>query len=220
MLNTLIKNEICSNGNIHLIGIQNEYRTRTMDSIKKGLEKASELLKYTNQVDVAIFDSEEWDVHPQLNLSAHARVYYIDIKVCFYKKGLNLEYLFNIDLPATIYHELSHVVRANAIGYAENLLQDLIDEGIACYIEEASGLSPQQPYVNPIQDEEKYIEEAQNHFQNKLVNNLHSKWFYGSADLPEWIGYRIGYLMVKKYMENNKISIDELVRTKAENFIT
>ncbi|MBP6994497.1 hypothetical protein KBB12_04620 [Candidatus Woesebacteria bacterium] len=211
-----MKNDICKNGNIHLIGIQKEFRTRVEEAIRKGLDGASALLTYNDVVDIAVFDSEEWDIHSKLNLSAHARVYYIDIKICFYKNGLDLDYLFNVDLPATIYHELSHVVRANTIGYAENLLQDIIDEGIACYVEEYSGLAPKQPYVRPIRDEEKYIEDASKHFQVKLSSDLHSKWFYGSGNLPEWIGYRIGYLMVKKYIEANKIGIDQLVRSKAE----
>ena len=211
-----MKNDICKSGNIHLIGIQKEFRTKVEEAVKNGFDGASKLLKYQDLVDIAIFDSEEWDIHNKLNLSAHARVYYIDIKICFYKKDLDLEYLLNINLPATIYHELTHVVRANSVGYAENLLQDIIDEGVACYVEEVCGLSPKQPYISPIKEEEKYIEEACKHFEDKLTSDLHSKWFYGSRDLPEWIGYRIGYLMVKKYIEVNKISIDELVRARAE----
>jgi hypothetical protein len=211
-----MQNNTCEKGNIHLIGVQKEFRDRTEAAVKKGLDMASRVLKYNNPVDVAVFDSEDWDVHSKLSLSAHARVYYIDIKICFYRKGLDLERLFNVDLPATIYHELSHVVRANSVGYAENLIQDIIDEGIACYVEEASGLSPQQPYISPIKDEERYMEEVLGHAQDKLTSDMHSRWFYGAVDLPEWIGYRIGYVLVKKYMEKNKVSLDQLVRTKAE----
>ena len=81
-----MENINCENGNIHLVGVQKEFRDRTLEVVKKGLNGASNLLKYTDPVDVAIFDSEEWDVHPKLDISAHARVYYIDIKICFYKK--------------------------------------------------------------------------------------------------------------------------------------
>ena len=207
---------ICNNKNIHLIGIQDEYRNRISDSIKKGLEMASSILKYSSSVEVVVFDSEDWDVHKKLNLSAHARIYYIDIKICFYRKGLDFNHLFNVDIPATIYHELAHVVRVNSVGYAENLLQDIIDEGIACYIEKFSKLGPSQPYINPIDGEDKYFNEARKHFKERLDYNLHSRWFYGSADLPEWIGYRLGYLMVNKFMEGNKVGIDELVRLRAE----
>ena len=209
-------NNICNNGNIHLIGIQDKYRSRTIEAVARGLDSASKLLKYTDPVDVAVFDSEDWDVHDRLNLSAHARLYYIDVKICYYRKNLDLSYLFNIDLPATLHHELSHVVRANSVGYAENLLQNFIDEGIACYIEESSGLVSERPYTKSIKDELKYLDEARVHFQDKITGSLHSRWFYGSEDLPEWIGYRIGYLMVKRYIEDTLIEIDKLVRTKAE----
>lgn len=214
-----METNICNYGNIHLIGVQSEYKDQTAYAVKKGLEMASVLLKYTNPVEVAVFDSEEWDVHSKLNLSAHARVYYIDIKICFYRKGLDVEHLFKVDLPATIYHELAHVSRINSIGYAENLLQDLIDEGVACYIEEVSGLGSEQPYIKPINNEDRYLDEAHRHFEDRLTSDLHSQWFYGSGNLPEWIGYRIGYLLVKKYIDTNKISVDNLVRLKAETII-
>jgi hypothetical protein len=219
IFNKKMKHTLCKNGSIHLAGLQKKYRTRVSFSARTALNKAARLLKYSKKVDLVIFDAEDWDVHPKLDLSAHARVYYIDIKICFYRKNINLDTVIDVSLPATIHHELSHVVRANTVGYPETLLDAFIEEGVACFIEESIMSGQNIPYVQPIQGEDNLLKQARSVFSQTISTELHNKWFFGTEEIPEWTGYRLGYLMVKSYMSTHNVSLDKLTRTKAQEIL-
>lgn len=212
-------NEISKKGNVHLVGVQTKYRSKVGESAIKGLNTAAKLLKYKKAVDVAIFDAEAWDIHPKMSLSAHARVYYIDIKMCFYRTDIDVKEMIDIELPLTIQHEFSHVVRANTVGYPETLLDAVIDEGIACYVEQFSKPDRNIPYLTKHAKETLYLENAKKLFDNKISTELHNEWFFGGKKLPEWIGYRLGFLIVQKFMENNPTALDVLCRTSSKDIL-
>lgn len=214
-----MKNIICKKGNIHLIGVPKKYQAMISARVLDGLNNAARILNYKKNVGVVIFDAEYWDIHPKLNLSAYARIYYIDIKICFYRKDKNINDIINVDLPLTIYHELSHVVRANIVGYSETLLDSFIDEGIACFVEQS--IIPKQKilYIQKIDNEQALWLEAKKHLSQKISSKLHSDWFFGTGTLPNWIGYRLGYLIVRQFMNKNNIGLDKLVRMSSKKIL-
>lgn len=214
-----MKNIICKKGNIHLIGVPKKYQAIISTSVLNGLDNAEGILNYKKNVGVAIFDAEYWDIHPKLNLSAHARIYYIDIKICFYRKDKNINDIINVDLPLAIHHEFSHVVRANTVGYGETLLDSFIDEGIACFVEQSIMPKRKIPYIQKIDNEQALWLEAKKHLSQKISSKLHSDWFFGTGALPNWIGYRLGYLIVRQFMNKNNISFDKLVRMSSKKIL-
>jgi hypothetical protein len=214
-----MKNIISKIGNVHLIGVEKKYKTKIASQALKGLDDAAKVLKYNKPVELAIFDAEFWDVHPKMYMSAHARVYYINIKICLYRKDIDINYTLSTELPLTIQHEFSHVVRYNTVGYPETLLDAIIDEGIACYIEHSIKSDRDIPYIKENKNEKKLMLKAKKLFARKLSSELHNEWFFGTGKLPEWIGYRLGFLIVKNFMENNKVSLDKLCRMNAKEIL-
>lgn len=204
---------------IHIIGPHENKREEILSCATDALRHASTLFKFEKGVDVVIFDSEEWDIHPKLHISGHARIYYIEIKVCHYKKDFNFDNFIKCELPSTIFHEFSHVVRANTVGYPETLLEELVDEGVSCYIEKTLGLNKNLPYINQIDNEERLIKEARKSFDFKLSTKLHNDWFYGTASIPEWAGYRLGYKIIENFVNKHNTPLDILVGMKAKDLI-
>ena len=114
---------------------------------------------------------------------------------------------------------MAHVVRINTVGYAETLLDAIIDEGVACFIEQSVTGNREIPYIQKMKSEQSLLKEAKKLFSKRLSTELHNTWFFGKGRLPEWIGYRLGYLIVKEFMNTHKMSLDELVRTKTKDII-
>ena len=127
--------------------------------------------------------------------------------------------VITIDLSPTLQHEFSHVVRANTVGYPETLLDSFIDEGIACFIEQASEPDRIIPYIQEQKDEKKLWQEAKKHLSKKLTSDLHNTWFFGAGEKPNWIGYRLGFLIVQEYMKNNNVKLAKLVRTSSRDIL-
>lgn len=198
--------EICKNGNIHLIGVPDRHVEAVSRIAKETLDAAKGLLQYSNQVEVVIIEAQDFFVIPQLGITGSAiGKSCIEIKIDFCRK--DLDNIINIEIPATVYHELSHLVRENKLGYGNTLLDSMVSEGVACYIEK-SVIPREIPYIQPIKDEDSFWTKAKESFDDSKYN--HSAWFFGAGELPNWIGYRLGYLLVQKYLQKNTKELSEL----------
>lgn len=214
-----MKNSVCKRGNIHLIGIPKKHRAAVLVHALAGLRGAAGTLRYKKDIDVVIFDAEYWDIHPQMSVSAHSRIHYIDAKICFYRKDRSIDSIINTELPLAIYHEVSHVVRASTIGYGETLLDSFIQEGIACFVEQSIMPERTIPYIQKIENEHLFWLQARKHFSQKITSKLHSDWFFGTGALPNWIGYRLGYLIVQQFMNTHAIRLATLVRMSSRKIL-
>jgi hypothetical protein len=45
------------------------------------------------------------------------------------------------------------------------------------------------------------------------------RWFFGAADLPRWFGYRLGYVIVKDWLESQDRDAADAVHEPAESFL-
>lgn len=205
--------------NIYMVGTPQEYSEALLKRVSEGLKVASTTLKYEKPIDVAIIDAESWDIPAKMSILAHARINHIEAKICFYREDIQIDTVINVELPLTIQHEFSHVVRANTVGYPETLLDACIDEGIACFVEYGAMPERSIPYIQEIPGEMELLQKARTQFSQRLTSKLHSDWFYGTGEMPNWTGYRLGFLIVQKYMSANKISLDHLVRLDSKTVL-
>ena len=145
-------------------------------------------------------------VIPQLGITGSAvGKSCIEIKIDFSRKDVDT--IVTAEIPPTIYHELSHLVRENRLGYGNTLLDAMVSEGVACYVEKSVS-TRKIPYIQPVKNEEVWWSKAQDSF-NDVEYNL-SAWFFGTGELPNWIGYRLGYVMVERYMIKYQVDLSEL----------
>lgn len=218
-----MNNSVCKKGNIHLIGIPKKYRSAVSARALEGLNNAMRILKYKQRVDLAIFGAESWEIHPKMYLSAitFGGSSRIDFKICFSRKSINT--IIKTELPLTIHHELSHVIRVNSVGDWKTLLDIFIDEGIGCFVEQSLMPKRKIPYIQKINNEKVLWRKAKKHLlQKRTVNdqlNSQKEWFYGSGTLPNWIGYRLGYLTVQAFMSKYAIGLDKLVRLSSKQIL-
>ncbi len=200
--------------NIHLINVPSENVENIFRIAINSLNNGKNLLKYAGSVEIVIIQAQEFFVIPELGIAGSAiGKSCIEIKIDFSRK--DLKKIIEVEIPATIYHELSHLVRENRLECRNTLFESMVSEGIACYIEK-SVFSREIPYIRPIKDEDSYWSTAQEFFD--VLNYNHAIWFFGSGLLPKWIGYRLGYILVEKYMQKNNKALSELCIMSSKEF--
>lgn len=196
-----------------MIKIPKKYRVQVAKTAERALAGAGELFAYRKPVETVIFSSIPEFVIPEVGIGANATIQG-DIIVNINFSRRDIKRVIQKELPSALYHEFSHVVRANIYKnlYA-TLDESLLTEGIASYIEKKV-FRKKVLYVEPIKNEKKYWLRAQKNMCKKTYD--HSEWFFGTKKLPRWIGYRLGYLIVNCFMkQNKKISFDQLVRIRS-----
>ncbi len=131
----------------------------------------------------------------------------------------NLRKSFEINLVATVGHEMHHCARvAKKLG--GTTLQDIvIMEGLACHFEtELRGEAPFYAAMLFDIELEKYLPVYLAHRND--VRYDYASWFFGTK--PEWLprfaGYSIGYAIVNRYVRETGIPASQLVGTPSEEF--
>lgn len=107
------------------------------------------------------------------------------------------------DYPALLAHELHHVARIRAVGFAAHLLDALILEGLADQFSvELLGV-PDPIWAVAVQGAELDLwnERARDNYFNAGYN--HSAWFFGTGNPPRWAGYSIGYKLAGDFLRAN-----------------
>lgn len=96
-------------------------------------------------------------------------------------------------------HELHHAARWAGPGYGSTLGEVIVSEGLAGHFSlELFGGEP-EPWesLNP---------EMIQPYRQLLVENWsrsdydHNAWFFGTGDLPRWLGYTAGFNLISRYL--------------------
>jgi len=206
----------CTNGTIHLIGIPTTHKVTVLKQVKESLHKGLKILDYQNRVDVVVIEAQKSFVIPDLGIGGSAiGKSCIEIKIDFSRK--DVKEIIAVEVPATIYHELAHLVRESNVGLGDTLQDALISEGVACSVEKAMLPKRKIPYIQKIPNENKLWVRTKKNLHKKKYN--YAEWFFGSGALPNWTGYRLGYLIVEKYMRANTVKLNELVRLESIDIV-
>ncbi|MDD7972766.1 DUF2268 domain-containing putative Zn-dependent protease [Roseinatronobacter alkalisoli] len=116
-------------------------------------------------------------------------------------------------------HELHHCSRWDGPGYGNTLGEALISEGLAGHFsQEAFGGPPEQWESMTISTLRPHITKVQNEWGSREYG--HEAWFFGSSELPRWLGYSLGYHVVAQYLAAcQQTSASGLVHADAKIFL-
>ncbi len=197
------------------------YYPDLLGELKHALELASSHINFT-YLDINIVPNQAWLIMPEFGFGAitySPNLLYIsvDSSACT-KKAITEEF------GAMVVHELNHVARLAKLNIENwddvTFLEDAVQEGIAVLFQEL--LYPKSAiYINNdvMDDIDGWIGKAKENYNKKRNEYDRDGWFFGSETLPRWAGYTIGYYIVKKYYDSNKISLQELTELPASKFI-
>lgn len=114
-------------------------------------------------------------------------------------------------LISTIAHELHHLARWQTVGYGKTLGEATVSEGFATwYGIEKSDWIPPWAQVSITEDMKK---KAFQEWDSSKYD--HKNWFY-KGTMGRWIGYGLGYGIVRAYLDNT-FNLKESLFAKAED---
>ena len=96
-------------------------------------------------------------------------------------------------------HELHHAARWSGPGYGSTLGEVLISEGLAGHFSiELFGGEP-EPWESLNSDtiQPYYAQVLENWHRTDYDHNA---WFFGTGDLPRWLGYTVGFNLISRYL--------------------
>lgn len=97
-------------------------------------------------------------------------------------------------------HELHHAARWAGPGYGLTLGEVIVSEGLAGHfaLEIFEGEPELWESLNP-DIVLSYCQLLHENWHNKDYD--HKRWFFGTGDLPRWLGYTTGFNLVSRYLE-------------------
>ncbi|NTZ51066.1 peptidase [Citrobacter gillenii] len=95
-------------------------------------------------------------------------------------------------------HELHHAARWAGPGYGITLGEAMVSEGLAGhFVLELFGGEP-EPWENINSDiVQSYNPQLKANWHSTDYD--HNRWFFGTGDLPQWLGYTAGFNLVSRY---------------------
>lgn len=106
------------------------------------------------------------------------------------------------ELPRDIAHELHHCARMRDLGRRNNLLDALVQEGLADHFAEEFTNKPPERWSTAIAGGALRLLWRRAWRECLSTTYDHSAWFFGSKrrHIPRWAGYSIGYQLVQRYL--------------------
>lgn len=121
-------------------------------------------------------------------------------------------------LKGTITHEYAHAVTYHFHTW-QTLRDSLFFEGLAeNFVEMVQGKT--NPWAKQISytESKKFFQKLKKYL-NSRKSKIYREIFFGSKKYPLWLGYSLGYYLVKDYTQNNKKSWKEIVKTSPQKVI-
>ena len=127
---------------------------------------------------------------------------------------------WEIALRNTICHEYNHAVVYN-FHHWTTLLDGIIFEGLAEHFREQVASGKRSPWTKAVSKQkcQKYFLEIREKLNSKN-QQLRNEIFFGSKKYPLWLGYSLGYYIVKSFLDKNKKeSWINIIRMKPEKIL-
>lgn len=102
-------------------------------------------------------------------------------------------------LERMLAHELHHSSRWDGPGYGNTLGEALVSEGLAGHFAQEVYGGEREPWEQlSASTLRRYVSKAQAAWDSADYD--HAEWFFGSQEFPAWVGYSLGYEMVRHYL--------------------
>lgn len=180
------------------------YATRLVSIGESAIADIQEQIPIVN-VDIVLYYNPSF-VIPEIGMCGNAPTPHtvwisLDPDNSHFTQNLEEEFV------ATLAHELYHCMRHRGpgCGYGTSLADALINEGLALAFESAfRGSIPARPVYASLSTEEYRVlyALAEREFSNPSYD--HVEWFFAGAvskGLPPFAGYRLGYGIVRRFIE-------------------
>lgn len=147
-------------------------------------------------------------VIPDVGIGGYTSPVTGEIKITMDQRSpVGLRRMLEVWLPLALAHELHHAKRVlDGPGYGTTLMEAIVTEGSAeAFVRAMYPDAAAIPWVRSLGAEEAEVwRRARREGDSPDRAAQHDAWFFGGHSLPRWAGYRIGYTVVRAYLEENE----------------
>src|SRR3989344_4230153 len=181
-------------------GLRNQEIKHLQDVINRHARKAGKLLGVA-LLNITVHFGK--DVISETGEAGYAKNDWIQITIDPTRKIKELQKIITDIIPATIYHETNHIAREERFGEGENLLEAIINEGLADVFSEEQWPVFKAPWSKYDKNKMRpFLQSLRKEKKNRKY--LHSDWFFGTGNKPRWLGYKLGSYIVHSAKEKNQ----------------
>lgn len=115
-------------------------------------------------------------------------------------------------------HELHHAARWDGPGYGSSLGEALVSEGLAGNFAQEIFGGPPEPWESlSLNQIRAHIAHGAREWNRRDYD--HEAWFFGTADLPDGLGYSLGFRLIERFLsEHADYKASTLAGTDAQEF--
>lgn len=169
-------------------------------------------------VDIVIYRDPGFII-PELGIcgfASTANMAFVSVDPLNENFGKNIE----VELPATLAHELHHCMRWSGPGYGNTLREALISEGLAQHFE-AQFRGGEPAFYSVVLDASQLSDMREQAMSDlDSTDYSHNDWFFGSESqgIPMHTGYSLGFEIVGNHLEKVGKSAADLWKEPATSF--
>ncbi|AON53791.1 DUF2268 domain-containing putative Zn-dependent protease [Herbaspirillum seropedicae] len=203
--------------NLHFLnarGALTPFRSWITDALWETYRRASSLISL-GHLDVVVQTGKQ--VIPEkghIGYSSAPGIIFITVDPC------HPSFLSNRDasLERMFAHELHHAARWDGPGYGVTLGEALISEGMAGHFAQEVCRGGPEPWETLDVDEiQNYLLLAEEDWDRNDYDHL--GWFFGTSELPRWLGYSLGYQIVHQFsVMRQHLKASAMVNIDAQEF--
>jgi uncharacterized protein YjaZ len=174
-----------------------------IDLVERGLKWAEARIKLPT-LDIVVIRNPMF-VIPETGVSGYAPTSNL-VVLSVDPLNSNFAAKMDVELPATIVHELHHCSRWSGPDYGHTLLKALVSEGLAQHFEAdfRQGAAPFYAEMLSDADVNRLLAQASEEFDDPSYS--HSDWFFGSdsRNIPRHTGYSLGFQLVGRFLRERQ----------------
>ncbi|MBS8226791.1 DUF2268 domain-containing putative Zn-dependent protease [Vannielia litorea] len=121
-------------------------------------------------------------------------------------------------LERMVAHEFHHAARWDGPGYGRTLGATLVSEGLACHFAQELFGAPLEPWEVAVPDAlATWGPRIRDDWRDASYD--HGAWFFGTGEMPNWLGYSAAYQLVARYFaEHPTATASALAHDPPEHF--
>ncbi len=160
-------------------------------------------LSIKSEVNISVFFKAAWTIQDTGETGYTPTSEWIQITLDVTGAKHSIETVIRKRLPATIYHEMNHVRRWQTTGFGSGFDEELVSEGLACAFEMEQWQHDETPLFFASDEEINLFIDLVHSKRSEMKENYnYFEWFTRGSDVvPKWLGYKLGYYVVKKALE-------------------
>lgn len=189
---------------------------------KKHAIRAGKVLNLNKPLTISIYAKAAWVIPSTGETGYTPSADWVQITLDLTGKTHAIDTVIEKRLPATVYHEVNHAKRWSTTGFGSTFREELVSEGLACAFE-IERFDHDIPPLFLATDEEiaDLLKIVESNRERMATSYNYHEWFVqGSEHIPKWLGYKLGYYIVKKVLKDNPgLKVADLMDRPAEDIL-